>query len=528
MIFFSRIVIFCLIARSVSAQNLVYKGKIIDAGNGNPVEFASIIISNSTLGTLSNEFGEFVIKAQQNVPPKLVVACIGYKKAEFQLDSNQNYLLIKLIPVAYKLNEVVVSKRKKGLNAKQIVKNAIEKLLINAPDSSFGLKTYYREYIKHDSLKYINLLEAQVSISDPGSKYPFDKQKISIESIRLNNKHNRYNELATAYTNQEDNHNYIKQLSGYHIPPFNGNELVLLLVHNCIRRYDEHSFSFVNVLKKDFTGNHRFKLDSVTEYNGEQVYCIDIDCKLNEVLEKTAWGTPKLVKKYNFKGKMIITKQDYRILKFTYSNPDSYEIIIEQRVYKNKCYQNYLSFSNYFTQTVSDSMENTLRIPIERKAFTVKKAFGQSDDKIVIKFNKPVDNKYINNTNNYILEGDFYTFGKKVIHSISPVRIINNPSDTSLILFLSKGLGCIDTLPNHEACDLVNKVVVKNIKDIFGNEINEIGKSRFVQCREIFTTEIVTNNSIQDMPNFVANCKMSEQPVSFQDTLVGIPTSPLK
>lgn len=73
-------------AASVNAQN-VLKGKIIDAGNGDPLIGANIIVKGTTDGNITDYDGFFEVKTSQDFPLTLVASYLGYVEKEVEINS---------------------------------------------------------------------------------------------------------------------------------------------------------------------------------------------------------------------------------------------------------------------------------------------------------------------------------------------------------------------------------------------------------------------------------------------------------
>jgi hypothetical protein len=91
-------------------------GKVLAADNKVPVASANVYISNSSVGTVTDEKGQFIIR---NFPPgryDLVVSCIGYETQVITLSSSQlpPVLTILLKPKINELQEVIVEPYEKN------------------------------------------------------------------------------------------------------------------------------------------------------------------------------------------------------------------------------------------------------------------------------------------------------------------------------------------------------------------------------------------------------------------------------
>lgn len=90
------------------------KGVIRDKLNGNPIEFATIVVQNKSFGVYSNGSGGFTINdTKYSETDSLVISFVGYETkkigiATFQLDS----IIIFLKPLVLDLDEITVKAKK--------------------------------------------------------------------------------------------------------------------------------------------------------------------------------------------------------------------------------------------------------------------------------------------------------------------------------------------------------------------------------------------------------------------------------
>lgn len=75
---FFALISFLLFSVSLHAQETIVKGKITDAGSGDPIPFANIIFRNTTIGTRTDFEGNYTLKTAAP-SDSLVVTFIGYK-----------------------------------------------------------------------------------------------------------------------------------------------------------------------------------------------------------------------------------------------------------------------------------------------------------------------------------------------------------------------------------------------------------------------------------------------------------------
>ena len=83
------ILVFLLRLHSIFSQAQIFlNGKIVDKSSKQPVAYANISI-NSTIGTASNENGEFHLKIEPEYLNQYVnISCIGYSTVLFSIASS--------------------------------------------------------------------------------------------------------------------------------------------------------------------------------------------------------------------------------------------------------------------------------------------------------------------------------------------------------------------------------------------------------------------------------------------------------
>ena len=78
------------------AKDYVLSGKVIDADNGQPVEYASILIAESGLWAITDNKGTFTIKNVKAGKTTLTVQCLGYRKHTWPMTINRDVLDLTL------------------------------------------------------------------------------------------------------------------------------------------------------------------------------------------------------------------------------------------------------------------------------------------------------------------------------------------------------------------------------------------------------------------------------------------------
>ncbi len=133
------------------------QGKVIDIRTGDPIIFASIYLSETNIGTVSNSDGEFIVKIPLFVENKiLVVSSIGYRNKELNFDElNPDNNLIELEPDPIPIEEVTIINR----DARELILDALSKTHENYSKEPVMLTSFYRETIKQNR-NYVAVSEA--------------------------------------------------------------------------------------------------------------------------------------------------------------------------------------------------------------------------------------------------------------------------------------------------------------------------------------------------------------------------------
>lgn len=140
-----------LVSFSITAQ---IKGVVRDSLSGKPIPYVNIWVANENIGTTSEENGEFTINASdQN--KNLIFSALGFEK---KILKASKALLVQLKPIAYELDEVVISKSK---NTKIIeigkTKNDIYQSFDNGPRIDTKFFPYAAVYKRMKFIKKVTI-----------------------------------------------------------------------------------------------------------------------------------------------------------------------------------------------------------------------------------------------------------------------------------------------------------------------------------------------------------------------------------
>lgn len=143
--------LFLLFSLSLTAQ---IKGVVKDSISGKPIPFVSVWSENQNIGTTSEENGEFTINTNEK-SKKLVFSALGFEKKTIKVTEAKN---VKLVPVEYQLDEVVISKSRKSREL-EIGKtdNTICQAFDNGPRIDVKFFPYSSNYKRTKYIKQLTL-----------------------------------------------------------------------------------------------------------------------------------------------------------------------------------------------------------------------------------------------------------------------------------------------------------------------------------------------------------------------------------
>jgi len=169
-----------------------YSGTVVDFKTGNPLVFASLIINNSNISSITNTDGEFSLKVPENLSDaSLTINFLGYHKKVILLKDLQKVKnKIMLHASVVKLSEVVVSVSK---DAKSLVRATFKKKGENCLNQQVKMTAFYRETIKKKK-RNVSLSEAIVNIY----KQPYTNSKRDHIKLLKARKSTDYTRLDTV------------------------------------------------------------------------------------------------------------------------------------------------------------------------------------------------------------------------------------------------------------------------------------------------------------------------------------------
>ncbi|MDC0539154.1 carboxypeptidase-like regulatory domain-containing protein, partial [Flavobacteriaceae bacterium] len=133
-------VLFFISSSSVFSQ-VELKSKIVDFTTYEPLENASIYIENSTIGSVSNVDGKFILLVPKRLEnDTLVISSIGFKSFKILVSKFLNDEEIFLEEDIASLDEILIMAEARPKTGNDVVLRAIESLPNNLPEVPFMQK----------------------------------------------------------------------------------------------------------------------------------------------------------------------------------------------------------------------------------------------------------------------------------------------------------------------------------------------------------------------------------------------------
>ncbi|MFH4966069.1 carboxypeptidase-like regulatory domain-containing protein [Gaetbulibacter sp. M235] len=225
-----------------------YKGIVLDSNSKEPLAYADINISETNIGTVSNNEGEFLLKVPSEYLDKtIMISLLGYIKKEIPialLKKENNKILLDVSITELGFVNVYGIK-----DAEALVRATLDRKSEFYDDVQKNMTAFYRETIKNRN-KNASLSEAILTIY----KQPYSNNKHDNISLLKSRKSTDYSRLDTLA---------LKLQGG----PFSTLSTDLI-------KYPEYIFD------NDNLSNYQFTLDKSTELNNRVVYVVNFKQKI--------------------------------------------------------------------------------------------------------------------------------------------------------------------------------------------------------------------------------------------------------
>ncbi len=292
-------IVLMFITVSVYGQNYnKISGKVITGDKNKVVAFASVSISGTFIGVVTNEVGCFELKFPDNLlNDTLVFSNIGYKTfrlpvKEYMAEAND---IIKLQAEDYNISEVFITPEAK--HPELIVRKAVMAKKDNYPRNAFYLDIFFRE-TEYSENTYLRLMEAAIGIGDYGFDSNIERSRIKLLELR---KSYDFNEYKSSWK-------FLNRLLGEKNILYETYRKDLIRNHKASGSYDKFIYLFSKKGLKFYT----FTLDDILYQDSTIIYVINYEP--NGFFSATEKRKRPLIDK---KGQLYINKSDYAVVRAT-------------------------------------------------------------------------------------------------------------------------------------------------------------------------------------------------------------------
>ena len=345
------------------------KSKIVDFSTFLPIESASIYVKNTTIGTISNIDGKFVLLVPKEFEKDtLIISSIGYKSFRTAINDFDDTMDVFLDQDIASLDEVLLVAATRPKTGNDIVLRAIERLPKNLPEQPYLQKGFLR-HKERNKKEYKWLIESALTLYDSSyASGAMDNLKINVDEIRKSYDLRDIDSLFAyaAYLKNALNHKNLRAKN------LRRDTIETISLINAIKWND----SRVNGLEKLFKGRlnlvrnsnmrqalfgknmldkHQFDLDTILVDNGRKLYKIKISKSkdfiglntkniYNEGYEANGWL-------YIYWDNYAFKKIEYELVaasdvqkrrsKSLFDTQVNHKLILTYMEYQDKMYPNY-------------------------------------------------------------------------------------------------------------------------------------------------------------------------------------------
>ena len=364
------LVVFLISVSAFSQTEL--KNSVLDAETFLPLESASVYVKNTTIGTITNADGKFVLMVPERYKSDtLVVSSIGFKSYKIPVNEFDSTFDVYLEPDVASLDEILLVAETRPKTGNDIVLRALEELSENLPDSAYIEKGFVR-HKERNKKEFKWLVEGAITLYDSSyqTKTP-EFLKINVDEVRKSYDLRDVDSLLTytAYLKDKSNNRELKAKNlrrdtiktstlvkaiKWNDTRINGLENLFQGKLNLVRNSNLSRALFdENMLDK-----HLFSLDTILVDNDRKIYKI----KINKGKEYINLETKGIYNDgYNANGWIYIYWDTYAIKKIEYEliaassaqksrsktlfgTQVNHKLIINYMEYQDKMYPSYIYY----------------------------------------------------------------------------------------------------------------------------------------------------------------------------------------
>lgn len=390
-----QLLLYCLFVFGlVSFAQTELKNKVVDFTTLLPIESASVYIKNTTIGTVTNQDGKFVLQVPKELEKDtIVISSIGYKSFKIPVNEFDNSEEVYLEEDIAALDEIVLIAENRPTTGNDIILKAIEKLPENLPDSAYIQKGFLR-HKERNSKEFKWLIESAITVYDSGYTVSSeDYLKINVDQVRKSYDLRDVDSIFSyySYLKRYENNRKLKadnlrrdtiktsslvKAIKWNDTRVNGLDNLFKGKLNLIRNANASEALFgEGILDK-----HQFKLDTILVDNDRKIYKIQIsDSKdfvgldtegiFNEGYKAQGWV-------YIYWDNYAIKKIEYELVaasdaqksrsKTLFGTQTNHKLIMSYMEYNNKMYPSYIYYET--PKLVNVGLKTNEKLTEEEKA----------------------------------------------------------------------------------------------------------------------------------------------------------------
>ena len=363
--------LFCLLAFTASFSQTEIKNSVLDAESFLPLESASVYILNTTIGTITNSDGKFLLVVpNKHLKDTLVISSIGFKSYKVPVDEFDSTFDVYLEPDVASLDEVVLVAETRPKTGNDIVLRALEELIETLPDSAYLQKGFLR-HKERNKKEFKWLIESAITLFDSGyDTIPNNDVKINVDQVRKSYDLRDVDSLLT-YTSYLRNKGIKLRSRNLNRDTINTASLIKAIKwnDNRINGLETLFHGKLNMVRnsgnlkalfdaEDILTNHQFKLDTILVENDRKIYKIQISKSFEHINLETKgiyndgfepkgwmyiyWDTYAIKRiEYELHAASKAQRSRSKTLFDTYLN---HKLIINYKEYQDKMYLNYVYY----------------------------------------------------------------------------------------------------------------------------------------------------------------------------------------
>lgn len=385
-----------LISFTQASAQTELKSKVVDFMNYQPIESASIYLENTTIGTVSNADGNFILNVPESkVNDTLVISSIGYKSFRSAVKDFDASMDVFLEEDMASLDEVILIAETRPKTGNDIVLRAIEELPDNLPEQPYLQKGFLR-HKERNKKEYKWLIESALTLYDSSyASGASDNLKINVDENRKSYDLREVDSLFvySSYLRNTSS-NFVMKSKELRRDTIETSSLTKAIKWNDERvnglsglfkgrlNLVRNSNLSKALLGENMLKGHQFRLDTVLVDNGRKLYKIEItkgddyvglNTKqiYNEGFEPHGWlyiyWDTYAIKKIEYDLVAASDKQKRRS-KSLLGTLNNHKLVITYTEYQGKMYPNYLYYETPKLVNAGDrSSDRLTKTEAERK-----------------------------------------------------------------------------------------------------------------------------------------------------------------